>query len=232
MNIRSLFNRTLPPTCLLCGAVSTAGALCPGCHADLPWHRQPHCPRCATPTPGGQLCGACLRQPPAFECTVAALAYRFPADRMIPRLKYHGQLALAPALGACLADALADAPRPDRVVPMPLHPARLRERGCNHATEIARSVTRRLGLPLDPESCRRIRDTPPQMGLGHDARRRNLRGAFACSTDLGGERIAVVDDVMTTGTSLDELAAALKRAGAAEVDCWVVARALPPGEPA
>ncbi|MFZ5574933.1 MAG: double zinc ribbon domain-containing protein [Pseudomonadota bacterium] len=232
MNIRSIFNHLLPSACLLCGAATTTGPLCPGCRADLPWHRAPACPQCAQPVPDGQPCGACLRHPPAFDRTAAALVYRFPADRMIPRLKYHGQLALAPALGDCLADVLAGAPRPDRVVPMPLHPARLRERGFNHATEIARSVTRRLGLPLDLDSCRRIRDTPPQMGLGHDARRRNLRGAFACSAELGGERVAVVDDVMTTGTSLDELAAALKRAGAAEVDCWVVARALPPGEPA
>ena len=232
MNIRPLFNRLAPPACLLCGAPSTAGSLCPGCRADLPWHGAPHCPQCALPTPDGRLCGACLQRPPAFDRTHAALRYRFPVDRMIPRLKYHGRLALAPALGACLADALADASRPDRVVAMPLHPARIRERGFNHATEIARSAARALGLPLDLDSCRRIRDTPPQMGLKHDARRRNLRGAFACSDHLAGLRIAVVDDVMTTGTSLDELAAALKRAGAAEVHCWVVARALPPGEPA
>lgn len=178
------------------------------------------------------MCGACLKRPPAFDRTEAALVYRFPADRMIPRLKYHGQLALAPALGACLAERVAAAPRPDLVIPMPLHPARIRDRGFNHATEIARSVSRRLGLPLDLDSCRRVRDTPPQQGLKHDARRRNVRGAFACSASLTGARIAIVDDVMTTGTSLDELAAALKRAGAAEVSCWVVARALPPRESA
>lgn len=232
MNIRLLINHLTPPTCLLCGAASTAGPLCPGCRADLPWHRTPACPQCALPTPDGRLCGACLKHPPAFERTHAALTYRFPADRMIPRLKYHGQLALAPLLGRCLADAVVDAPRPDRVVAMPLHRARIRERGFNHATEIARSVVRPLGLPLDLDSCRRVRDTPPQMGLKHDARRRNLRGAFACSENLAGQRIAIVDDVMTTGTSLNELAAVLRRAGAAEVDCWVVARALPPGEPA
>jgi ComF family protein len=231
LNIGSIFNRLAPPACLLCGGPSAAASICPGCRADLPWHRAPACPQCAQPTPDGRPCGACLKRPPAFDRTRAALVYRFPADRMIPRLKYHGRLALAPALGACLAESVADAPRPDRVVAMPLHPARIRERGFNHATEIARSVVRPLGLPLDLDSCRRVRDTPPQMGLKHDARRRNLRGAFACSENLAGQRIAIVDDVMTTGTSLDELAAALKRAGAAEVDCWVVARALPPGEP-
>lgn len=231
LNIRSLIRRFWPPACALCGGDTRGSALCQGCLDDLPWHRGAHCPQCALPTPMGELCGACLRHPPAFDRTRAALAYRFPADRLIPRLKYHGHLALASALATCLAGVVAEAPRPDRVIPMPLHPARIRQRGFNHATEIARAVARPLGLTLDLDSCRRIRDTPPQQGLKHDARRRNVRGAFACSGNLAGERIAIVDDVMTTGTSLDELAAALKRAGAAEVDCWVVARALPPGEP-
>ncbi len=115
---------------------------------------------------------------------------------------------------------------------MPLHPMRIRERGFNHASEIARMLARQLDLPLDLDSCRRIRDTPPQMGLKHDARRRNVRGAFACSDKVRGQQIALIDDVMTTGTSLDELAATLKRAGAREVSCWVVARALPPGDSA
>lgn len=178
------------------------------------------------------MCGACLKHPPAYDRTHAALAYAFPLDRMIPRLKYHGQLAIAPVLGSCLAQAAVQATRPDRLIAMPLHPTRIRERGFNHATEIAQTVATQLDLPLDLDSCRRIRDTPPQMGLKHDARRRNVRGAFTCSNEVQGQRIALIDDVMTTGTSLDELAATLKRAGAAEVSCWVVARALPPGDSA
>jgi ComF family protein len=227
LNSRLLFNRIIPPACLLCGARSTR-PLCPGCHADLPWHRQPQCPQCALPTPDGQLCGACLKHPPAFDHSHAALAYAFPLDRLIPRLKYHGQLAIAPVLGECLAEAVSAAPRPDRLMAMPLHASRIRERGFNHATEIARVVASQLGLPLDLDNARRIRDTPPQMGLKHDARRRNVRDAFACSDGVQAQRIALVDDVMTTGTSLDELAATLKRAGAREVSCWVVARTLPP----
>jgi ComF family protein len=179
--------------------------------------------------PQGQTCGACLKRPPAFDRTIAALSYVFPLDRLIPRLKYHGQLAIAPALGEWLARATEAAPVPDRMIAMPLHATRIRERGFNHATEIARDVAARQGLPLDLSSCQRIRDTPPQTGLKHDARRRNLRGAFACSEDVRGQHIALVDDVMTTGTSLDELAATLKRAGAREVTCWVAARTLRPG---
>ena len=178
------------------------------------------------------MCGACLKHPPAFDRTCAALAYAFPLDRLIPRLKYNGRLAIAPALGECLAQTAASRPRPDRLIAMPLHARRIRERGFNHATEIARDVAKRLDLPLDTDSCQRIRDTPPQMGLKHDARRRNVRDAFACSGDVRGRRIALIDDVMTTGTSLDELAKTLKQAGALEVETWVVARTLPPGDAA
>ncbi len=176
------------------------------------------------------MCGACLRRPPAFDRTRAALAYRFPLDRLVPRLKYRGQLAIAPALADCLHRALDAAPPPDCVVPMPLHPARIRERGFNHAAEIARELARLRTLPLALDACRRVRDTPPQMQLKYDARRRNVRGAFACNDSVRGQHVAVIDDVMTTGTSLDALAATLKRAGAREVSCWVVARTLPPGD--
>jgi ComF family protein len=230
LNIGSIINHIFPRDCLLCSTAAGTGHLCPACLADLPWHRQPHCPQCATPTPQGQTCGACLRHPPAFDRTHAALAYAFPLDRLIPRLKYRGRLSIAPALGACLAHAVGPQPRPDRLLAMPLHAARVRERGFNHATEIAREVAKQLALPLDTASCQRIRDTPPQKGLKHDARRRNVRGAFACTGDVRGQHIALVDDVMTTGTSLDELAATLKRAGAREVSCWVAARTLPPGD--
>ena len=230
MNISSIINRIAPRSCLLCSAPAGTRQLCRACLTDLPWHRQPQCPQCAAPTPDGQTCGVCLKHPPAFGRTLAALAYAFPLDQMIPRLKYHGQLAIAPALGECLMRAVERAPRPDRLIAMPLHPARIRERGFNHASEIAREVAKRLDLPLDTASCQRIRDTPPQMGLKHDARRRNVRGAFACSGDVRGQHIALIDDVMTTGTSLDELAATLKRAGAREVTCWVAARTLPPGD--
>lgn len=229
MNIRSLFNRHFPSACLLCSARSTR-SLCPGCHADLPWHRQPHCPQCALPTPDSQLCGACLKHPPAFDRTHAALVYAFPLDQMIPRLKYHSQLAIAPVLGACLVEAVAAAPRPDRLIAMPLHPARLHARGFNHAAELARVVSTRLGVPLDSGSCRRMRDTPPQVALKYDARRRNVHGAFGCTGDVRGLHVALVDDVMTTGASLDELAATLKGVGAREVSCWVAARTLPPGD--
>lgn len=230
MNISSIFNQFIAPACLLCGATSRT-PVCAGCQADLPWHTASQCPVCATPTPQGQICGACLKRPPGFDRTVAALIYRFPLDRLIPALKYHGRLAVAPALASCLATALASATRPDAILPMPLHPARLRERGYNHATEIARGLAGALRIRLDIDSCQRVRDTPPQQTLKLDARRRNVRGAFVCdASSVAGQHIVLLDDVMTSGTSLDELATTLKRAGAREVSNWVVARALPPGD--
>jgi ComF family protein len=116
---------------------------------------------------------------------------------------------------------------PDLLLPMPLHPARLKERGFNQALELARILAPQCRLPLDRDACRRIRDTPPQATLPLKARRKNLRGAFNASTEqVCSKRIGIVDDVMTSGSSLNELAATLKKAGAVEVECWVMARAL------
>ena len=230
MNISLFIERLFKHTCLLCGVAASAERLCGRCRDDLPHHTLLHCPQCAIPTPAGQICGACLRHPPAYDRTIAAFSYRFPVDQLIPALKYHSRLAIAQVLGQHLAQAVAARPRPDLLIPMPLHPARIRQRGFNHATEIGRVVAGSLNLTLDFECCKRVRDTPPQVALAYDQRRRNVRGAFVCEMDLTGKRIALIDDVMTTGTSLDELAKTLKKAGATEVETWVVARTLMLGD--
>jgi ComF family protein len=134
-------------------------------------------------------------------------------------------LAVAETLGGLLEDAVPQNDLPDLLLPMPLHPQRLQERGFNQAAEIARHLGRRLAIPCDNNACRRIRPTPPQAGLSLRERLRNLRGAFDCSHDLSGRSVALVDDVMTTGASLNALAGAVKQAGAERVDCWVIARA-------
>lgn len=159
---------------------------------------------------------------------MAAFSYAFPVDQLIQALKYQQRLAIAPLLGAGLAKAVSGQTRPDVLIPMPLHAARLRHRGFNHATEIAREVARRLNLPLNLTSCERVRDTPPQVALAYDQRRRNVRDAFTCDGDVAGKHVALIDDVMTTGTSLDELAKTFIKAGARKVEAWVVARTLPP----
>lgn len=222
LNIRSVLNQRFPQRCLLC--MAPQGPLCPACRADLPWLAASRCPVCATPTPGAGTCGHCLAKSPAYDRTQALFAYGFPVDKLIQRLKYAESLALAPLLGALLAQHHAQ-PAPDVWLPMPLHPRRLKERGFNQATEITRELARLSGVPTQPAWARRERDTPPQAGLKREARRKNMRGAFKCRPDVAGLHIGIVDDVMTTGSTLDALAEALKEAGAKEVSCLVVARA-------
>lgn len=182
---------------------------------------------CAIPTPDGRVCGHCLANPPAFAATIAGFSYDFPVDSLIQALKYGGNLAVASLLARLLAEQVAPESRPDLVIPMPLHPARLGERGFNQSTEIARPLARSLKLTLASDICRRAKNTPPQATLDHKERVRNIRGAFSSAGEVAGKKLAVVDDVMTSGATVNELAKTLLRAGAAEVRVWVVARALP-----
>ncbi len=173
-----------------------------------------------------RVCGACQRRPPAFARTVALFHYAPPVDRLIHGLKYHGRLELARILGGLLADALTRRPvHIDLIVPVPLHRARLRARGFNQALELARPVARRLGVPIDYRCVVRARDTAPQATLAPRARRSNVRGAFVARGRLDRLRIALVDDVLTTGHTADAVAACLRRAGARQVELWVLARA-------
>ena len=223
---RSFGQTRLPQACLLCGARVSGALLCPGCVRDLPALPVERCPQCALSAAGGNTCGHCLKHPPAFRFTLAAHAYAFPLDALVKHCKYAGALALTDGFAASLAQAAAAHARPDLLLPMPLHESRLAERGFNQAAEIARRLSDRIQVPWLPAAARRLRNTPPQAGLDLDARRRNLRGAFVCDADLSGRHVALVDDVMTSGASLDELARAALKAGAREVSAWVVARTL------
>ena len=221
--------RALPQRCELCAAPSASELVCAACARDLP-RIGAACPVCALPASGGDVCGSCLAHAPAFDATIAAFAYAFPVDRLIHAFKYQGRLALAEwSAGALLAErAQRKRPDPDRLVALPLSVERQRERGYNQAAEIARLVAARSGLPLMSAGVRRIRAAPPQAALPWTARERNVRGAFGCDVDLAGLRVAIIDDVMTTGATLSELARTLRAAGAAGVENWVVARTLPP----
>lgn len=183
-----------------------------------------HCPCCALPTPDGGLCGRCLQRRPAFDATHAALLYQPPLTELIPAAKFGDQWALLPALAELLLPRLQELPRPDCLIPLPLHPRRLRERGFNQAQEIAAPLARALAIPLEYEGLIRVRDTEHQTRLSGKARLRNMRRAFVAPGELRGAHIALVDDVMTSGASLQAAAAALKAAGAARVDAWVLAR--------
>ena len=203
----------LPPRCVLCGSRGQAPCLdlCAGCAASFEAADEPE-----------------LAGPAPLRRSCAPFAYAPPLDHLVHALKYRGQLATARVLGTVLADWLAKRGlqhEVDVIVPVPLHPDRHAERGFNQSAELASHVGRRLRLPVVESLAVRRRATPPQVGLHLEERRRNLVGAFAATPAACGLRIALLDDVTTTGRTLQELASALLEAGAAAVDGWCVARA-------
>ena len=206
---RLLAATLFPPRCCLCGfpGASLDLDLCAFCHADLPWLED-------------------------SLSAVVPLRFASPADDLIRQLKYHGVTANARVLGVLLAQAVDEraALLPRLLVPVPLHDSRLRERGFNQAAAIARYAGRMLGIPSAPRAVRRVRDTPSQTSLSEGERHRNVRGAFAISGARAQRRllvavhVAIVDDVMTTGSTLAEMKCVLVAAGVSRVDVWAVAR--------
>jgi ComF family protein len=217
-----------PPTCLLCGDPGSDRLdLCKPCADSLPYLGV-SCPRCALPlaAEAPQLCGACQRKPPAFDAAYALFHYEEPARYLIQSLKFGARYPSGRLLGTLLAERLQGRPdKPEAIIPVPLHPGRYRERGFNQALEIARVVSRRLKIPLDLGACRRLRATAAQAQLSAAERRKNLRRAFVARPGLLPRHVAILDDVVTTGTTVNELAKVLRRAGAERIEIWACARA-------
>jgi ComF family protein len=225
LNISTKLEQALPAQpCLLCGSLTRHGAWCEACDDALPYLKESRCPICALPTPNGSPCGRCLKHKPEFDRTAAVFAYAYPLDKLVQALKYGERLSLANSLANSLARHIDLSP--DCVIPMPLHPFRLRQRGFNQSVELARRIASKLSVPILYDACRRVRDTPPQSALAWKERGRNVRRAFDCAVDMSGKHVAVVDDVMTSGATLNELAIVLRKAGAVEVSAWVVARTV------
>lgn len=220
----SIFGALLPQSCLLCSADSGGELLCRDCRDSLPRLATLRCPVCALPTPGGETCGECLKRPPHFDASLAVFVYAFPLDKLVQQLKYAHRLAIADFLAGELSRL--NFPPADLLLPLPLSARRLAERGFNQAVEIARPLARALKIPLRLDGCARVIDTAPQAMLPWKERRKNVRHAFECSMDLAGRSVMVIDDVMTSGATLDEFARVLKDHGAARVTAVVVARAL------
>ncbi|NOZ11666.1 MAG: ComF family protein [Gammaproteobacteria bacterium] len=220
-----------PSRCLACGTPCDRADWCTPCRARLPWVEGNRCPQCAARHSAYGLCGQCQTQPPAFTACVPALAYRPPIDQYIRALKYRSQLLYARLCGELLVHAvqnhfdLAPAPQPECIIPVPLHSRRLCRRGFNQALEIARPVARRFGLPIDYHCLKRIRATQAQTHLSPRDRASNVKGAFLIHRQPPYKRVALIDDVMTTGHTANEIAHCLKRAGVEKIEVWVVARA-------
>lgn len=233
--LSGLFDLLLPPTCAICRvetpALSPIG-ICPNCLTQLPALPAARCPRCALPYPTEDgrphLCEACLRRPPDFSAVVAVGVYGGLLRESIHHFKYEQGIHLDQPLGALLGQRLAtDEPGflPDLILPVPLHPRRLRERGYNQSLLLARRLGKELRVKTESRRLRRMRPTPPQQGLPLAERQRNLRGAFALSAPLRGEKILLIDDVMTTGATVRECAQVLKSGGAGEIIVAVLGRA-------
>ncbi|MCS3903326.1 ComF family protein [Methylohalomonas lacus] len=228
VNKRTLFNWLLPPgSCLLCAGNSN-NLVCNACRADLP-SLDSCCRLCALPLPQPGPCPECLRRPPPFTAR-AAFHYDYPLALLIKRLKFRGDAGLGRFLGECLYAELTRWPlanRPECLLPMPLHWRRQLWRGFNQSLELARPIAAGLGIPLRTDLCRRVRATAPQTYLGRSARRRNVRAAFRVGSGPLPRHVAIVDDVMTSGHTVTELARSLRRAGVEEVQVWALARAAP-----
>ena len=221
-----------PSSCVLCSAKGSGDRdLCADCFAELPWNRHP-CPRCAAPLPPDTdtpLCGECIKQLPAWDEARSPLAYAYPIDKLVQRFKFEGDLPTGRVLGALLADYLAaGGEKPDCIVPVPLHPSRLKERGFNQAAELARPISKRLKIKVRLDLCERVRVTQVQSKLDAAERRKNLRDAFTVTGSVDGLHIALLDDVVTTGTTMQVLTQALKDAGARCVTVWSACRAASP----
>lgn len=214
-----------PSRCLCCEDPGLDGLdLCAACEAGLPVNASA-CRGCAVPLPETGLCGGCLTGRSSLAEVQAPFVYAAPLDRLLPRLKFAGDLAAGRLVSQLMAMHLRDVPRPQALVPLPLHRARLRRRGFDQALELARPLGRALDLPVLDGALVRQRATLEQSTLSAIGRRRNVRGAFAVYPNLPlPAHVALVDDVMTTGATLRAAAAALRKAGVARVDAWVAAR--------
>lgn len=232
---RALGDTLLPRRCLLCGLPSHSANLCPPCSDELP-RCGPVCRYCALPVPAAHelFCGPCIRKPPPWSQAIAGLPYCFPVDQLVCRFKFSADMACGDVLCTELVRQLREVKveKPNLIVPVPLHRTRQLRRNFNQADLLARGIGRALGIPVNSSLLRRVRGTRRQSGLDAKSRRQNLRGAFfapgGSKSVSGVARIALVDDVYTTGSTLLECARTLRKVGIREYSVWVAARAPEP----
>jgi len=222
----ALLEWVAPPCCLLCRLeVEYRHGLCQGCWAKLPVN-EIHCECCALPMAHESLCGHCQRCPPVFDSVIAPLCYQDPIDQMLCALKYHQQLSFARTAAGLITDTVRESgePMPDLLIGVPMTHRAVRKRGLNQAVFLARLIGRQLGIPVKSTLIKKLRETDRQSTLNASKRQRNLKGAFHCKGSLEDKHIALVDDILTTGATANEISKVLKVAGANRVDIWVCAR--------
>lgn len=225
LTARAMLDSLVPRRCPVCAARASHG-FCTDCRQLLPWIMA-GCEICGAELYEVGVCGSCQARRPYYDHAVIPFKYRAPVSDQIQTLKYHQQLRHAGALGTMICRRVwkDPCPAPDVLIPVPLHPRRLRQRGFNQALEIARRIGGELGVEVSHSLLARIRNTVPQVGLGKIERRRNVNGAFKAPRPLRHTHVALVDDVVTSGSTINAAARALKRAGAETVSVWAAAKA-------
>lgn len=229
--IKNIHSWLLPSSCLSCGQQGMDNMdLCRECRDELPWLAYP-CRICALPLAAAAahgICGECLQHPPPVQRVISPFTYDSPIKEWLLSLKYQGKLERARLLGELLCRHLQQRhprPLPQLLLPVPLHPARQRQRGFNQALELARPLARALHIPLQSRLCQRIRPTQPQSGLKIARRHSNVKGAFRLAHPPRVQHVAIIDDIITTGNTINEIARLLQAQGVTHIEAWSVARA-------
>jgi ComF family protein len=226
IDIKKIFNRFSASRCLLCLEKISRLGICSNCKKDFPFIKTA-CPTCGTPiSHESSLCGHCLKTTPPFNQTYALFSYEPPIAQFILQLKLNHQLCYAQLFGEWMADFLKDKPKPQMIIPVPLHPQRIRERGYNQSLEIARPIAKNLRIPIELWACRRVRPTKAQAELPETERKSNVKNAFIVETSFQANHVAILDDVVTTGNTVSELARLLKKQSIKRVDIWCIAKAI------
>ena len=219
----------LPAHCLLCEQAGMGDIdLCEACWRELP-NNPLACLRCALPMAApAPACGFCIKSEPAFTTTVAPMQYQIPISSLVPRLKFHQDLAAGRLLAELFCRKTSGVDRPDVLVPVPLHAKRLRQRGFDQALELTKMIAKQKDLPMRSDLLIRARNTAAQSYLDASQRRHNLKNAFVATPQTMPSHVALIDDVMTTGATVHECAKVLLQAGVKRVDIWVMARVATP----
>lgn len=220
-----------PPRCLICNGSGQKGQdLCGSCEQSLPWLKHA-CHQCALPLPDdsgdASICGRCLKKTPFFDFSLSLFSFEKEVVTLIHKLKFHGKLAVSRLFGDLLADtAVKNLDKPDCLLPVPLYKKRLKKRGFNQSIEICRSLEKAWDIPIENNLVNRTRDTQSQTGLDAKQRKKNIRGVFEITGAIKYAHVAIVDDVVTTGSTVNELARILKKGGVKKVSVYSIARAL------
>lgn len=223
--IGRLYSKLMPIQCILCGSDHSEQIICEQCRPDLPTLGNV-CPRCATPLSVSSLCGYCLTHPPIQTVTISLYPYASPIDRLISDMKYHNTLYLTNFFAQQLCDKVSDRLLPKMLIPIPLHPSRLRQRGYNQSWEIARLLAQKLSIPISHDGLKRIRNTLPQASLPFSQRKQNLTKAFAQGNIVLPDHVALIDDVVTTGHTANMAGKVLQKAGVDHIELWTIARTI------